>query len=162
MPHSSGVIAASSSDVVLETNVITMTVGGTNAKGTNFDGFNSNEHNVLSDEGNEARTFGAVSPGAITVNGVDFPIELMMNTSGGVSRMELYLLDENSLLTSDSILSMSSSLGTVNKSVFEHVTGKFGSAGNGNVSKYGFTPSSTNIFGTVEGSTIVVTVQVAT
>lgn len=159
MPHSSGVIAASSSDVAVATNVITMTVGGTFVKSTVFDGFNSNENNVLTDEGSEARTFGAVSPGAITVNGVDFPIELMMNTSGTVTKNELYVLDPNSLLTSDSVLSMSSELGTVNKSTFEHGSN---AGSTGNVTKYTFTPSTTNIFGTVSGSTIVVTVQVAT
>ena len=155
MPHSSGVIAASSGGVVLETNVITLTVGGTFVKGSTFDGFNKNPQNTLSDEGAENLTFGAVSPGAVTVNDVDFPIETMQILGGGASRIELFLEDPNELLDKDSLVSMSSTLGTVSNapSVFTHT---------GAVAKFFFSPSSTNIFGTVEGSTIVVTVTVAT
>ena len=151
MPHSAGVIAASSGGVVLEANVITLTVGGTHVKSSSFDGFNKNPQNTLSDEGAENLTFGAVSPGAVTVNDVDFPIETMMRTSGGMTRTELFLEDEDELLDTNSIVSMSSTLGTVVKSSFTHT---------GSVAKYQF-GTTPDIFGTVEGSTIVVTVTVA-
>ena len=150
MPHSSGVIAASSGGVVLEANVITLTVGGTFVKSSRFDGFNKNPQNTLSDEGVENLTFGAVSPGEVTVNGVDFPIETMMRASGGDTRTELFLEDEDELLDTNSIVSMSSILGTAVKSSFRHT---------GTVARY--TLGTTDIFGTVEGSTIVVTVTVA-
>lgn len=133
-------------------NVSTMTVGVTNSKGLLFHGFVALPFAVPSDE--DTPQIGSLSPNHVTVGGANYTVHVL-RTGNAAPNFTFIVADPSEALSATSVTSVVTSLGTVTMSglTFQKVT-----EGGANYAQW--TGSGTDIFGTTEDASVVVTFNV--